>query len=137
MPLAPTSDEIEQRNQVMARVLECIRSETRIKLPDFDPSRARPSDQFALINVGLEPNDFGGTIGPYRYQFEGEEDLLHLMVTATSGVVVTTSEAHEVASLILHGVPSALVWLKPGEFSQHFYVGHDELLGQLTIRLPD
>ena len=135
MPLAPTSDEIEQRNRVMARVLEFIRTETRIKLPVFDPSRERPSDQFALINVGLEPNEFGGTIGPFRYQFEGEEDLLHLMVTSVSGEAVTTAEAHEVASTILHGVPSALVWLKPGEFSQHFYVGHDELLGQLTEKL--
>jgi hypothetical protein len=32
-------------------------------------------------------------------------------------------------------VPSALVWLKPGEFSQHFYVGHDELLVHLTEKL--
>lgn len=135
MPLAPTPAEIEQRNRVIARILECIRTETRIKLPVFDPSRARPSDQFALINVGLEPNEFGGVLGPYRYQFEGEEDLLHLMVTSVADGVVTTAEAHEVASVILHGVPSALVWLKPGEFSQHFYVGHDELLSQLTERL--
>lgn len=135
MPLAPTPDEIEQRNRVMSRILECIRTETRVKLPEFDPSRERPSDQFALINVGLEPNEFGGVLGAYRYQFEGEEDLLHLMITAVSGEPVSTAEAHEVGSVVLHGVPSALIWLKPGEFSQHFYVGHDELLSQLTERL--
>lgn len=135
MPLAPSSAEIEQRNLVIARILECIRTETRIKLPVFDPSRERPSDQFALINVGLEPNDFGGVLGDYRYQFEGEEDLLHLMITSASGEPVTTAEAHQVASIVLSGVPSALVWLKPGEYSQHFYVGHDELLVHLTERL--
>ena len=135
MPVAPTEAEIAQRNAVMAKILECTRTETRIKLPEFDPARERPSDQFALINVGLEPNDFGGTLGSYRYQFEGEEDLLHLMITSISEDPVTTAEAHQVASIVLHGVPSALVWLKPGEFSQHFYVGHDELLVHLTEKL--
>jgi hypothetical protein len=135
MPLAPTNAELAQRNAVMAKILECTRTETRIKLPEFDPARERPSDQFALINVGLEPNDFGGVLGTYRYQFEGEEDLLHLMITSVSEEPVSTAEAHQVASIVLHGVPSALVWLKPGEFSQHFYVGHDELLVHLTEKL--
>ena len=135
MPLAPTEAEIAQRNCVMAKILDCTRTETRIKLPVFDPQRERPSDQFALINVGLEANDFGGTISTYRYQFEGEEDLLHLMITSIDQGPVTTAESHEVASIILHGVPSALIWLKPGEFSQHFYVGHDELLKHLTETL--
>jgi hypothetical protein len=135
MPLAPTDAELAQRNAVMAKILECTRTETRIKLPEFDPARERPSDQFALINVGLEPNDFGGVLGTYRYQFEGEEDLLHLMITSISEEPVSTAEAHQVASIVLHGVPSALVWLKPGEFSQHFYVGHDELLVHLTEKL--
>jgi hypothetical protein len=135
MPLAPTEAELAQRNAVMAKILECTRTETRIKLPEFDPARERPSDQFALINVGLEPNDFGGVLGTYRYQFEGEEDLLHLIITSVSEEPVSTAEAHQVASIVLHGVPSALVWLKPGEFSQHFYVGHDELLVHLTEKL--
>ena len=135
MPLAPTDAELAQRNAVMAKILECTRTETRIKLPEFDPARERPSDQVALINVGLEPNDFGGVLGTYRYQFEGEEDLLHLMITSVSEEPVSTAEAHQVASIVLHGVPSALVWLKPGEFSQHFYVGHDELLVHLTEKL--
>ena len=135
MPLAPTDAELAQRNAVMVKILECTRTETRIKLPEFDPARERPSDQFALINVGLEPNDFGGVLGTYRYQFEGEEDLLHLMITSVSEEPVSTAEAHQVASIVLHGVPSALVWLKPGEFSQHFYVGHDELLVHLTEKL--
>ena len=135
MTLAPTEAEYAQRNAVMAKILECTRTETRIKLPVFDPSRERPSDQFALINVGLEPNEFGGVLGDYRYQFEGEEDLLHLMITSVSSAPVTTAEAHQVASIVLHGVPSALVWLKPGEYSQHFYVGHDELLIHLTTTL--
>jgi hypothetical protein len=36
---------------------------------------------------------------------------------------------------VWHGVPSALIWLKPGRLTQHFYVGHDDLLGSLTERL--
>lgn len=133
MPIAPTEAEIAQRNRVMSKILDCIRSETRIKLPDFDPNRERPSDQFALINVGLEPNDFGGVLGSFRFQFEGEEDLLHLIITAVGGGPVTTAEAHEVASVVLEGVPPALIWLRPGELSQHFYVGHDELLKHLVV----
>jgi len=33
---------------------------------------------------------------------------------------------------VLKGVPPALIWLKPGEMSVHFYVGHDDLIGALA-----
>lgn len=117
----------------MTRILDCIRTDRTIKLPDFDPNISRPSDQFALQNIGLEPNEFGGHIGPYRYQFEGEEDLLHLIVTRVDGVAVPTNEGQQVCGFVLRGISPALIWLRPGENTQHFYVGHDELLSELVI----
>jgi hypothetical protein len=129
----PTPAEIQRRREIMERVLECTRENRTIKLPVFDPTLDRPSDQFALISIGLEPNEFSGTLGRYRYQFEGEEDLLHLIVTAENQEPLTTQEAHQVATFVLKGVPTALIWLRPGEFSQHFYFGHDELLKHLEL----
>ncbi len=131
----PTQAERERREEVVRRVLAFIDEGKRIALPPFDPSLARPSDRFALVSVGLEPNDFGGSLGRFRYQFEGEEDLLHLIVTAEEGGV-SVAEGQAVASFVLAGVPTALIWLRPGELSQHFYVGHDDLVGSLVVRAP-
>jgi hypothetical protein len=129
MPLPqPTESEQLRRDEVMARVLECIRSDQRIKLPVFNPDLDRPTDQFALLSIGLEPNDFSGSIGSFRYQFEGEEDLLHLIVTKANQGPLETHDSQAVAAFVLRGMPTALIWLKPGEFSTHFYFGHDELL---------
>lgn len=117
----------------MRLILERIREDRTIKLPVFDPAISRPSDRFALLSVGLEPNEFGGTVGHYRYQFEGEEDLLHLIVTVEDEGRVTAEEGQAVCGFLLQGVSPALIWLRPGKFSQHFYVGHDELLGHLVV----
>lgn len=117
----------------MTRILEYVRQDRRITLPVFDPSLDRPTDQFALLSIGLEPNDFSGTLGDFRYQFEGEEDLLHLIVTRFDQGPLTTAAGHEVAGFVLRGMPSALIWLRPGEYSQHFYFGHDDLLTHLAI----
>jgi hypothetical protein len=114
MVIDPTPAEQQRRDEVMRRILECIRTETRIKLPVFDPALDRPTDQFALLSIGLEPNDFSGSIGSFRYQFEGED-------------------SQAVAAFVLNGMPSALIWLRPGEYSTHFYFGHDELLKHLVV----
>ncbi len=127
-PFLPTEPEQQRRDEVMTRVLRCIRSDERIKLPVFDPALDRPTDQFALLSIGLEPNDFSGSVGSFRYQFEGEEDLLHLIVTESSQGRLSTQDSQAVAAFVLRGMPSALIWLKPGEYSTHFYFGHDELL---------
>jgi len=126
--MQPTPDEIVRRDEVLARVVDYIRADRRITLPPFDASLARPDDRYALISIGLEPNDFSGTIAGYRYQFEGEEDLLHLIVTADAGVEISPEEGQAVAGHVLHGLSPAMIWLKPGQYSQHFYFGHDELL---------
>lgn len=133
MPLSPTSEETQQRRAVLEKILEHVRHDRKIFLPPFDPRLSRPSDQFALQSVGLEPNEFGGVVGGYRYQFEGEEDLLHLFVTRVDGAEIAPSEGQEVAGYLLQGLPSALIWLKPGSFTQHFYFGHDELIDKLVL----
>ena len=133
LPISPSDEETARRNEVMNLILEFVRENRTIKLPAFDPTLSRPSDRFALLSIGLESNEFSGTVGEFRYQFEGEEDLLHLIVTHKEGQPVTTEQGQAVASFILRGVPTALIWLRPGEYSQHFYFGHDDLIGNLIV----
>lgn len=130
-PINPGPDEQARRDEIIGRICEYTLQNRRIALPPFDPAIDRADDRFALISVGIEPNAFSGTVGAYRYQFEGEEDLLHMIVTSISGEI-TAEEGQAVASFILAGVPPALVWLRPGEASQHFYVGHDEVLAHVV-----
>jgi hypothetical protein len=111
----------------MLAIIEHVRGDATIKLPKFDRNLSRPSDS-ALVSVGIEPNPFGGTVGEHRYQFEGEEDLLHLIVTRIDGNTFAAEEAQEVAGFVLRDLPKSLIWLRPGEYSHHFYFGHDELL---------
>jgi len=125
--LTPTREETARRDEVMRGILEDIRADNPVRLPDFDPATSIPAES-ALLTVGAEPNRYSGTIGLYRYQFEGEEDLLHLIVTRTSRDPLTAEEGQAVAGFVLAGVPQGLVWFRPGELSQHFYLGHDELL---------
>ena len=117
----------------MQRILDCVVVNQTIKLPPFNPEVSRPSDKYALTSIGLEENDYCGWLGDYRYQFEGEEDLLHLIVTQKDGDPLTAEIGQQVAGFVLRGLPTALIWLKPGEVSQHFYFGHDELIGKLII----
>ncbi len=132
-----TEHDAARRDSVMRRVLDYVREGRRVELPPFDPSLSRPTDQFALLSVGLEPNDFSGTAGSFRYQLEGEEDLLHLIVTHADGLPVPVEGGQEVASFLLRGLPTALIWLRPGQMSQHFYFGHDELLKHLQLEPVD
>jgi hypothetical protein len=124
--ISPTTEETAHRDQVIGAVLDHIRRDERIKLPQFDGTQ--PASDFALQTVGIEPNAFGGTVGEFRYQFEGEDDLLHILVVRTDSERLRPEEAQQVVQFLLPDLPSALIWLKPGEFSQHFYFGHDELL---------
>lgn len=130
--MTATQNELERRNQVVRTVLQFVGEDRRIFLPPFDPAISRPSDQFALQSVGLEPNDFGSTVGSFRYQFEGEEDLLHLIVSRVDGEPLTPRDGQDVVQFLLPDFPTSLMWLKPGEFTQHFYFGHDELLSNLS-----
>lgn len=124
--IKPTEQEQARCDAVMRRILEFVRQDQKIKLPPFDPSQAHPSGDFALQSI--EENDFSGSFGPYRYQFEGEDDLLHIIVLRADGDRLTAEEGQQVVHLLIPNLPPALIWLRPGEFSQHFYLGHDELL---------
>ncbi|MFM9872895.1 MAG: hypothetical protein ACKVQS_05450 [Fimbriimonadaceae bacterium] len=126
--MTPTPTEQSHRDKVIAQILADIKSNTTIFLPDFDPNVSRPSDEFALLSVGIEPNPYGGTVGHYRYQFEGEEDLLHLIIVRTDGETLTPTQAQIIVDFIYPGVPPALMWFKAGSLSHHFYLGHDVLL---------
>lgn len=84
--------------------------------------------EVALMRAGEEPNPYGGTIGEFRYQFEGEDDLLHLMVVRQNYEPLTPEEGQVVAAFLLPELLPALIWLKPGTLTQNFYFGHDELL---------
>ncbi|MFI5387205.1 MAG: hypothetical protein ACHQ50_13930 [Fimbriimonadales bacterium] len=121
-----TSEERQRRDEVVSRVVDFIRRDEKIRLPSFDPKQAIPSQDFALQSIG--DNEFSGSVGPYRYQFEGEDDLLHVIVVRTGGEPLTPEEGRRVIEFLMPDVPPAVIWLKPGEFSQHFYLGNDELL---------
>jgi hypothetical protein len=125
--IVPTPAEQSRRNEVIEAVLEATRSAKTIKLPPYDPDHSVGAD-VAYQTIGIEPNPFGGTVGPFRYQFEGEEDLLHLIVSRSDLKALSPEEGQEVCGYLLPDVSKALVWFKPGEVTQHFYVGHDDLL---------
>ncbi len=122
----PSFAEQSRRDEVLERVLQYIRENRTIKLPPFN--RLSPSRQADYALLAMEPNEFSGNFGPFRYQFEGEDDLLHIAVAREKGGILTVEEARGVVSFLLPQVAPALIWLRPGTVSQHFYVGHDELL---------
>jgi hypothetical protein len=129
--LSPTSHEQSRREAVFAAVLSHIREGRTIRLPAFDSERASPSGSAARIAPVLDEwpeNPFGGTVGPFRYQIEGEDDLLHVIVSRSSGDSISPEEGQQVMTFLFPMLAPGVVWLKPGERSQHFYFGHDELL---------
>ncbi|MBX3097217.1 MAG: hypothetical protein KF812_10175 [Fimbriimonadaceae bacterium] len=126
----PTESEQSVRDALASRLLLAITNSETIYLPPYDPTLATAGES-ALVTVGIEPNPWGGTVGNFRYQLEGEEDLLHLIIVRLDGRSVTPSEGRTVAQFVWDGVPPALVWHKPGILTQHFYVGHDDLVGSL------
>jgi hypothetical protein len=131
LSIEPTEAELLQRDRIICEVLLAIRENRVIKLPEFDRLAVRNESLFALGAIGESPSPYSGAVGPFRYHFEGEEDLLHLFVIRKDGTSISVEEAQQVASLLYEKVPKALIWLKPGKFSQHFYIGHDELLTYL------
>lgn len=122
----PTQLEIDRRREVVGALLASIEAGTTVRLPPFDPAHSQPGT-VALHHVGIEPNPFSGTVSRFRYQFEGEEDLLHLIVMGIDGEPVSPEESQLVVTFLFPDLPLALLWFKPGEFTQHYYVGHDVL----------
>jgi len=81
----------------------------------------------AVISLG-EAAQYGGTIGDYWVQFEGEDDLLHCIVRRQDGNPIALEEANRVVEPFFGAMPKGLVWCKPAERSVHYYVGHDHFL---------
>jgi len=130
MSLMACSEEERRRDEVLARVVDLVRRGQAVKLPLRDgPS---PPSDFALLSICRDGNPFSGYVGDYLYQFEGEDDLLHLFVVRRSGLPLSVEEAQHVVSFAIPHVPPALIWLKPGTVSQHFYFSHDLLLEGLS-----
>jgi hypothetical protein len=123
--LNPTAGEISQRDVVFSRLLIAIKSDETIRIPRL-PTLDLAHNEEALLTLTSE--DFGGTVGEFRYLFEGEDDLLHLMVTRHSLGQIEPEDAQAVVAFLLPNVPPALFWMKPGVKSHHFYIGHDVLL---------
>lgn len=126
--IEPTAAEFARRDAILVRIQESVAAGVAIKLPPYVPGRDA-SAPFAL--VGIEPNDFGGSVGPFRYQFEGEDDLLHLFVTRLDAGPIEPREGQFVAQFALKNLSFGLVWFRPGHYSQHFYCGHDDLVAVL------
>ena len=123
-PLAPTEMEVSRRIAVLEAIRKAVDANEIIKLPQFHPGK----DNCRCT----EENPYGGAVGPYRYQFEGEEDLLHLIVTRADGAQLSPEEGQSVAKYLLPEIPPGLIWIKPGEYSQHFFCGHDDLVAHTT-----
>ena len=105
------SEEVEQRDRVLERIGECVRLGKAI---GFDPSAT---------------GAFQGSAGGYSYVFDGEDDLLHLIVGRQDGENMSHDETGPTARFLLHGVPEAMIWLRPGNKAHHYYLGHDLLRG--------
>ena len=128
--LCPSTAERAVRDAVLEAVDGAVRSSTVILLPRPTSFDDLPSET-ALHRAGIEANLYGGHVGDFRYQFEGEDDLLHLFVVRLNGCELTPEDGQAVAAWVLDKVPPGLVWFKPGRYTQHFYLGHDDLVAAL------
>jgi hypothetical protein len=122
-----TESERAERNRVVAAICEAVRTDSRILMPDFDPSLSQPGES-GFTSVGVEPSAYSGRVGGLRYLFEGEDDVLHLMVARTDGLELDSGPARDLAAWLLEGIAPGLVWYKPGRLTHHFYCGHDDLV---------
>lgn len=123
--------ELERRNSVISAVLNAIANNVRIELPAFHPESGSPATT-AFLSASIMTGPYSGRVNGYRYQFEGEEDLLHLIITQEGDGPITVTEGQAVAKFIFGNVPPALIWFKPGYYSQHYYVGHDDVAKALA-----
>jgi hypothetical protein len=117
--LAPSLEELRQRHLVISAIKQAVSTNTTIKLPGVGELRS--------------PNQYAGLVSSFKYEFEGEDDLLHLAVTRCDGAALSPEEGQTVVSWLLPGMPPGLIWIRPGEFSQHFYCGHDDLVAHVDV----
>ncbi len=111
-----------RRDLVLGRLVRAITEGAPIHLPR--PSKAHAAKTTAWENFD-EESEFAGVAGRWRYLFEGEDDLLHLVVARRDGSAIPVAEAWDVVAFLLPDVPRGLIWIRPGEGSHHFYLGHE------------
>jgi len=107
--------ELTTEHPEVRRVLQAIIEDTRAGVPILLSRRER----------------YGAILGDFRVQFEGEDDLLHLSITRVDGGRVAHEEAQRIADLFFHAVPKGLIQCRPAEYSVHYYIAHDLLVGYL------
>ncbi len=113
--IQPSAKEEARRKEVLTAIKEAVARNETIKV-------AGPTEE----------SHYNGGLGAYKYEFEGEDDLLHLCITKASGERLTPEEAQEVVAWLLPGLPPGLIWIRPGAYSQHFYCGHDDLVAHVS-----
>ncbi len=86
-------------------------------------------DTVKNIMIRLDGSDrYATTIGDFKVQFEGEDDLLHLEIVRLDGSTIDILDAKRIADMFFENIPPALIVVKPAEFSAHYYLPHDILL---------
>lgn len=113
---------LARRDVVLGRLVRAIAEGLPIRLPQ--PSSTRPARTTAWEDFD-EASEFAGVVGRWRYLFEGEDDLLHLVVARRDGSAIPVAEAWDVVAFLLPDVPRGLIWIRPGTGSHHFYLGHE------------
>lgn len=130
MDLLESPENRAKIKKVIDSLLDAISTNTTVLLPPYDPTQS-VSGHVALQSVGCETNPYGATVGDFRFQFEGEEDLLHLFITRTDGNEISPEQGQQVVQAVIPQLPPGLIWFKPGRLTQHFYFGHDDLLAAM------
>lgn len=97
------------------RILQAIIEDTQAGIPIHLSRRER----------------YSAVLGHFRVLFEGEDDLLHLSITRVDGNKISHDDAQRIANLFFQGVPKGLIYARPAEYSVHYYVAHDLLVGYL------
>lgn len=107
--LKPNNEENEARRTIISAIRQAVAQDQRIRVED----------------------ELSSNVAEFHYQFEGEDDLLHLAITRQNGDALAPEEAQSIVAWLLPGMPPGLIWIRPGEFSQHFYCGHDDLVAHV------
>lgn len=104
--------ELTHEHPEVRRILQAIIEDTRAGVPILLDRRER----------------YGTTVGDFRVQFEGEDDLLHLSITRVDGEPICHEEAQRIAEAFFHSVPKGLIQCRPAVYSVHYYIAHDLLV---------
>ncbi len=121
-------DEQEHISVVLEKIKEYTLQNKPIRIPRLNCVEKSHGSEMAYLTDWTQISEFAGSIGEYQFLFEGEDDLLHLVILRKDLQPISVEDARRIVEKIMPDVPTAKIWLSPGIFTQHFYVGHDELI---------